>query len=125
MVIASCVLNSQRQLASGKRSRAENSGGNRCKNNVLDFPIHGSSSLFQQTGNRKKMDRSRLLSRRLNSRGMCGAEAGGGFQREGADAAGLAWVTRAAASAAGDGLSISVQLARGKRSRAENSHNKG
>jgi hypothetical protein len=43
MVLASCVLNSQRQLASGKRSRAENSGGQRCKNDVLDFPIHGHS----------------------------------------------------------------------------------
>jgi hypothetical protein len=43
MVIASGVLNSQRQLASGKRSRAENSGGQRRKNDVLDFPIHGHS----------------------------------------------------------------------------------
>jgi hypothetical protein len=43
MVLASCVLNNQRQLAGGKRSRAENSGGQRCKNDVLDFPAHGHS----------------------------------------------------------------------------------
>jgi hypothetical protein len=43
MVLASCVLNNQRQLASRKRSRAENSGGQRGKNDVLDFPIHGHS----------------------------------------------------------------------------------
>jgi hypothetical protein len=43
MVLASCVLNNQRQLASGKRSRAENSGGHRRKNDVLDFPTHGHS----------------------------------------------------------------------------------
>ena len=42
MVLASCVLNSQRQLASGKRSRAENGGGHRRKYDVLDFPTHGS-----------------------------------------------------------------------------------
>jgi len=42
MVLASCVLNSQRQLAGGKRSRAENSGGHRRKNDILDFPTHGS-----------------------------------------------------------------------------------
>ena len=43
MVLASCVLNIQRQLASGKRSGAENSCGHRRKNDVLDFPIHGHS----------------------------------------------------------------------------------
>jgi hypothetical protein len=46
MVLASCVLNNQRQLASGKRSRAENGGGHRRKNDVLDFPIHGHSFLL-------------------------------------------------------------------------------
>jgi len=56
MVLASCVLNVQGQLAGGKRSRAENSGGQRCKNDVLDFLTHGSSSLFQQTRNRKKIE---------------------------------------------------------------------
>jgi hypothetical protein len=43
MVLASCVLNNQRQLASGKRSRAENSGGHRRKNDVLDLPFHDHS----------------------------------------------------------------------------------
>jgi hypothetical protein len=43
MVLASCVLNSQRQLASGKCSRVENSGGHRRKNDILDFPTHGHS----------------------------------------------------------------------------------
>jgi hypothetical protein len=49
MVLASCVLNIQGQLAGGKGSRAENSGGHCCKNDVLDCPTHGSSSLFQQS----------------------------------------------------------------------------
>jgi hypothetical protein len=48
MVLASCVLNSQRQLASGNRSRAENSGGHCRENDVLDCLTHGSSSLLQQ-----------------------------------------------------------------------------
>jgi len=48
MVLASCVLNIQGQLAGGKRSRAENDGGHCCKNDVLDCLTHGSSSLFQQ-----------------------------------------------------------------------------
>jgi hypothetical protein len=36
MVLASCVLNIQRQLASGKRSRAESSSCHQCKDYVLD-----------------------------------------------------------------------------------------
>jgi hypothetical protein len=46
MVLASCVLNIQRQLASGNRSRAQNSGGHPCKNDVLDCLTHGSSSFY-------------------------------------------------------------------------------
>jgi hypothetical protein len=45
MVLASCVLNIQGQLASGKRSCTENSGGHRRKEDVFDFPIHGHSFL--------------------------------------------------------------------------------
>jgi len=56
MVLASCVLNIQGQLAGGKRSGAKNGGGHCRKNNVLDFLTHGSSSLFQQTRNRKKIE---------------------------------------------------------------------
>ena len=37
-------LNIQRQLVSRNRSRAENSGGHRRKNDVLDCPTHGHSS---------------------------------------------------------------------------------
>jgi hypothetical protein len=47
MVLASCILNIQGQLAGGKRSRAENGGGHRCKNDVFDFPIHGHSFFFK------------------------------------------------------------------------------
>jgi hypothetical protein len=47
MVLASCVLNIQGQLAGRKRSRTENSSGHCCKNDVLDFLTHGSSSLLQ------------------------------------------------------------------------------
>jgi hypothetical protein len=43
MVLASCVLNNQGQLAGGNRSRAESSGGHRRKNDVLDCPTHGHS----------------------------------------------------------------------------------
>jgi hypothetical protein len=48
VVLASCVLNSRRQLASGKRSRAENSGGHRRKNDVLDLPFHDHSFFFDK-----------------------------------------------------------------------------
>jgi hypothetical protein len=54
MVLASRVLNNQRQLTGGNAPRANNGGGQRRKNNVLDFLTHGSSSLFQQTCKRKK-----------------------------------------------------------------------
>jgi hypothetical protein len=46
MVLASCVLNIQGQLASGNRSSAENSGSHRHQDDVLEFLAHGSSSLF-------------------------------------------------------------------------------
>jgi hypothetical protein len=46
MVLASCVLNIQRQLAGGNRSRAENSGGHRRKNCVFDCLIAHDSLLF-------------------------------------------------------------------------------
>jgi len=46
MVQASCVLNNQRQLAGGNRSRAENSGRHRGKNDVLDCASHGRSFLL-------------------------------------------------------------------------------
>jgi hypothetical protein len=48
MVLASCVLNIQRQLASGNRSRAQNSGGDPRKNDVLDCLTHGASSFIEQ-----------------------------------------------------------------------------
>jgi len=47
MVLASCVLDIQGQLAGRKRSRAENGDGHCCKNDVLDFLTHNSSSLLQ------------------------------------------------------------------------------
>jgi hypothetical protein len=46
MVLASCVLNSQRQLAGGNSSGAENSDGHRRKNCVFDCLIAHDSLLF-------------------------------------------------------------------------------
>jgi uncharacterized protein YjcR len=54
MVLASCVLNIQRQLSSGNRSRAQNSGGHPSKNNVLDSLTHGSSSFLPNSSQQKK-----------------------------------------------------------------------
>jgi hypothetical protein len=54
MVLASCVLNIQRQLVSGNRSRAENSGGHSRKNDVLDCLTHGSSSFLPNSSKQKK-----------------------------------------------------------------------
>jgi hypothetical protein len=48
MVLASCVLNIQRQLPSGNRSRAENSGGHSRKNDVLDNLTHALYSFTEQ-----------------------------------------------------------------------------
>jgi hypothetical protein len=39
MVLASCVLNIQRQLVSGNRSRTENGAGHRRKDYVFDLLI--------------------------------------------------------------------------------------
>jgi hypothetical protein len=68
----------------------------------------------------EKINRPQLFGRWLNSNGMRGAEASGRFQRESANAAGLARVTRAAASAASNVLGIAAQLPGRNRSRAEN-----
>jgi hypothetical protein len=76
MVLASCVLNNQGQLPGGKRSRTKNGSGHRCKNGVLDFLTHGSSSLLQHL-QQKTIDCSQLPGLRLKSCGMRGAEAGG------------------------------------------------
>jgi hypothetical protein len=54
MVLASCVLNNQRQLASGNCSCTKNSGGDCRKNDVLDFLTHGSSSLLQHLQQKNK-----------------------------------------------------------------------
>jgi hypothetical protein len=59
MVLASCVLNIQGQLAGGKRSCAKNGGGHRRENDVLDFPFHGHSFFFDKL---KKDVWSRLFS---------------------------------------------------------------
>jgi hypothetical protein len=48
MVLASCVLNIQRQLPSGNRSRAENGGGHSRKNDVLDSLTHGCTPFYEQ-----------------------------------------------------------------------------
>jgi len=74
MVLASSVLNIQRQLASGKRSCAENRGGHRRKEDVFDFPIHGHSFFVTSW---RKATAPTLPGRWLNSRGMRGAKARG------------------------------------------------
>jgi hypothetical protein len=76
MVLASCVLNIQGQLAGGKRSRAKNGGSHRRKNDVLDFLTHGSSSLLQHL-QQKTIDCSQLPGLRLKSSGMRRAKARG------------------------------------------------
>jgi len=55
MVLASCVLNIQRQLAGGNRSRAENSGSHRHQDDVLEFLTHGSPSFFSNRLETEKM----------------------------------------------------------------------
>jgi hypothetical protein len=53
MMLASCVLNNQRQLAGGNCSRTEHTGGHRRKNDVLDCLTHDLSSLSKKLANRK------------------------------------------------------------------------
>jgi hypothetical protein len=48
MVLASCVLNIQRQLPSGNSSRAENSGGNSCQKDVLDGLVRHKFALLRR-----------------------------------------------------------------------------
>lgn len=63
MVLASCVLHTQRQLASGNRSRTENSAGHRRKDYVCDFLITHESLPFHCRSNesgptKKKLNRT-------------------------------------------------------------------
>jgi hypothetical protein len=72
MVLAGCVLKTPRQLASGKSSRAENGGGHRRKNDVLDFPTHGHSffmTTFMQCCGKPSGLRSVLIGRNRRNRG--------------------------------------------------------
>jgi hypothetical protein len=54
MVLASCVLNIQRQLACGNRSRTESSSGHRRKDYVFDFLITHESLPFHCRSNEQK-----------------------------------------------------------------------
>jgi len=60
MVLAGCVLNTQRQLASGNRSRTENSASDRRKDYVFDSLVTHESIPFHSRSNKSGPTKKKL-----------------------------------------------------------------
>jgi hypothetical protein len=121
MVLASCILDIQRQLACGNRSRTENRCHNRRQLCVLDYSSAHDSLSFSVMAPHAGL--YLLLFPHWRNPGWAHRTKCGEWRGKGTEAAGSARMSGTAGSATGNAFGLTLQLACGERSRAQNSHN--